>query len=116
MVSITWHRDEVEKLFSQAADVEIYYFTESDRFVRGIHTDSIEYIDNDISILPEEFTGQVELMDEEDYHHSVEANCQETEFIRQYGTSEAKVLVIVLDHDWFFDSTLVSAILPFRNL
>ncbi len=50
-----------------------------------------------IDNLPENFTGQVELMDEEEYGNTILANSSMyADFEDWYGCKDAKVLVVVL--------------------
>ena len=83
---------EVKKMYEgRYADIEFYKF----RFgQKRIHTDCIEYIEDVSDNAPVE---DFELMDEEKYKFSVLANdFMEADFKTWYGSSEARVLVIIV--------------------
>ena len=97
---LSYTREEVKKMAAQAAEVEIYRFNQADRYIRGIHTDNTACMDMSIDNLPEDFTGQVELMDEEEYGNTILANSSmDADFEDWYGNRDAKVLVVVLSHE-----------------
>jgi hypothetical protein len=97
---LTQTRQEVEKLAAQAAEVEIFRFTQQDRYIRGIHTDNTASMDMKVSDLPDEFKGDVQLMDEEEYANTILANSSmEADFADWYGDKDAKVLVVVLSYE-----------------
>ena len=74
-------------------DIEFYRF----RFGRKIiHTDFIKYIEYE-DVSDDAPVEDFELMDEERYNFSVLANsCPEADFKTWYGSSEARVLVIII--------------------
>lgn len=74
-------------------DIEFYKFRFNNRI---IHTDYIEYIEGVSDDAPVE---DFELMDEERYNFSVQANCEDADFKTWYGSSEARVLVIIVADD-----------------
>lgn len=83
---------EIKEMYEgRYADIEFYKF----RFgQKNIHTDCIEYIEDVSDDTPVE---DFELMDEERYDFSVLANsCPEEDFETAYGSSEARVLVIII--------------------
>lgn len=83
---------EVKKMYEgRYDDIEFYKF----RFgQKKIHTDYIEYIEDVGDDAPVE---DFELMDEERYDFTVLANCcPEEDFKTAYGSSEARVLVIII--------------------
>ena len=93
-------RQEVQELAAQAAEVQIFRFTQLDRYIRGIHTDNTGGMDMNVADLPEEFKGDVQLMDEEEYDNTLLANsCTSADFEDWYGDKDAKVLVVVLSYD-----------------
>lgn len=97
---LSYTKEEVKKMAAQAAEVEIYRFNQADRFVRGIHTDNTACLDMSIDNLPEDFTGQVELMDEEEYGNTILANSSmDADFEDWHGSKDAKVLVVVLSYE-----------------
>ena len=77
-------------------DIEFYRFQFGQKI---IHTDCIEYIeDEDVS--DDAPVEDFELMDEERYKFSVLANdWMEADFKTWYGSSEARVLVIIIADD-----------------
>lgn len=93
-------RQEVQELAKQAAEVQIFRFTQLDKFVHGIHTDNTGGMDMKVEDLPEEFKGDVQMMDEEDYGDTILANSSMcADFEDWYGDKNAKVLVVVLSYD-----------------
>ncbi len=97
---LTQTRQEIEQLAAQAAEVQIFRFTELDKFVHGIHTDNTAGMDMKVDDLPEEFKGDVQLMDEEEYDDTILANSSmSADFEDWYGDKNAKVLVVVLSYD-----------------
>ena len=89
---------EVKKMYEgRYADIEFYKF----RFgQKRIHTDCIEYIEYE-DVSDNAPVEDFELMDEERYNFSVLANCcEEADFKTWYGSSEDRVLVIIVaDND-----------------
>ena len=87
---------EIKKMYEgRYADIEFYKFRFNNRI---IHTDYIEYIEDVSDDAPVE---DFELMDEERYNFSVLANCcGETDFKTWYGSSEARVLVVIVADDY----------------
>ena len=83
---------EIKKMYEgRYADIEFYKFRFNNRI---IHTDCIEYIEDVSDDAPVE---DFELMDEERYNFSVLANCcEEADFKTWYGSSEARVLVVII--------------------
>ena len=62
------------------------------------HTDNVESIDIDFDDLKDRVDCDYYEMDEEDYNESLMANCGDTvDFEDVYGSSHAKVLVVVLN-------------------
>ena len=97
---LTQTRQEVQELAKQAAEVQIFRFTQLDRYIRKIHTDNTACMDMNVDDLPEEFKGDVQLMDEEEYDNTLLANsCTSADFEDWYGDKDAKVLVVVLSYD-----------------
>ena len=93
----TYKKEEILEMAKKADDVEIYQFTEQDRYIRGIHTDVIKGIDIDINSLPDEFTGEVELMGEDEYGRTVLANSSiNADFTEWYEDKDATILVVVM--------------------
>ena len=85
---------------AQAAEVEIYRFNQADRYICGIHTDNTANMDMKVSDLPDEFNGDVQLMDEEEYANTILANSSmDADFADWYGNNDAKVLVVVLSYE-----------------
>ena len=75
-------------------DIEFYKFRFNNRI---IHTDYIKDIEDVSDDAPVE---DFELMDEERYNFSVLANCCiEADFKTWYGSSEARVLVVIVADD-----------------
>lgn len=73
-------------------DIEFYRF----RFgQKNIHTDYIEYIDYE-DVSDDAPVEDFELMDEERYNFSVQANCESADFKTWYGNSDARVLVVIV--------------------
>lgn len=88
--------EEIRKLYKgDYEECEVYKSTVTEQFYKGIHTDSIEYIEE----LPKIYKIlDYELMNEEDYNTTVLANSSETyDFEKLYGNKNAKVLVIVIE-------------------
>ena len=87
---------EIKKMYEgRYADIEFYKSRFNNRI---IHTDYIEYIEDVSDDAPVE---DFELMDEERYDFSVLANsCPEEDFKTCYGSSEARVLVIIVADDY----------------
>ena len=87
---------EVKEMYDgEYVDVEVYEpNSRGEYYPNHFHTDNCK--------LTEEFTdeskvGLYELMDEEDYEHSINANsCMETDFEEWYDNKDAKVLCIML--------------------
>lgn len=97
---LTQTRQEIEQMAAQAAEVEIYRFTQQDRYIRGIHTDNTASMDMKVGDLPDEFKGDVQLMDEEEYDSTILANSSmSADFEDWYGNKNAKVLVVVLSYE-----------------
>ena len=97
---LSYTREEVKKMAAQAAEVEIYRFNQADRYIRGIHTDNTACLDMSVDNLPDEFTGKVELMDEEEYDNTILANSSmDADFEDWHGSKDAKVLVVVLSYE-----------------
>ena len=97
---LTQTRQEIEQLAAQAAEVQIFRFTQLDKFVHGIHTDNTGCMDMKVTDLPEEFKGDVQLMDEQEYDDTILANSSMcADFEDWYGDKDAKVLVVVLSYD-----------------
>ena len=97
---LSYTREEVKKMAAQAAEVEIYRFNQADRYIRGIHTDNTASMDMKVDDLPDEFKGEVQLMDEEEYDNTLLANSSmSADFEDWYGNKKAKVLVIALSYD-----------------
>ena len=97
---LTQTRQEVEELAAQAVEVQIFRFTELDKYVHGIHTDNTGGMDMKVADLPEEFKGDVQLMDEEEYDSTILANAMyDADFEDWYGDKNAKVLVVVLSYE-----------------
>jgi hypothetical protein len=97
---LSYTKEEVKKMAAQAAEVEIYRFNQADRYIRGIHTDNTACVDMSVGNLPDEFTGRVELMDEEEYGNTILANSSmDADFEDWYGSKDAKVLVVVLSYE-----------------
>lgn len=93
-------KEEVKKMADQAAEVEIYRFNQTDRYVHGIHTDNTACMDMKVDDLPDEFKGDVQLMDEEEYGNTILANSSiSADFEDWYGDKDAKVLVVVLSYE-----------------
>ena len=93
----TYTKNQVKEMATRAADVEIYRFNQQDRYIRGIHTDNISSTDMSIDDLPDEFTGIVQFMNEEEYERSVLANSSMVAaFAEWYGSKSAYVLVVAL--------------------
>ena len=93
-------RDIIE-MYPDVADVEVYREYVGNR-AREFHTDSIKFVDGTVTGLNEStldlYVLDYRIMDEEDYHNSVEANsCNETDFEDVYGDKEAMVLVILAE-------------------
>ena len=86
---------EIKKMYEgKYADIEFYKFRFNNKI---IHTDYIKYIEDVSDDAPVE---DFELMDEERYNFSVLANCcEEADFKTWYGSSEARVLVIIIADD-----------------
>lgn len=83
------------EIAKDCADVEIY--TADFNHYRGFHSDFISGTILSLSDLPDEFIGDYEIMDEEDYNNSVLANsCMSADFKDWYSNKNAKVLVINL--------------------
>lgn len=96
----TYTRNEIKKMAEQTADVEIYRFTQADRYIRGIHTDNTVGMDMTVDELPDEFKGIVQMMDEDEYENTLLANsCMSADFEDCHGDKYAKVLVVVLSYD-----------------
>ena len=87
---------EIKKMYEgRYADIEFYKSRFNNRI---IHTDYIEYIEDVSDDAP---VKDFELMDEERYNFSVLANCcGETDFKTWYGSSEARVLVVIVADDY----------------
>ena len=97
---LTYTKEEVKKMAAQAAEVEIYRFNKADRYIRGIHTDNTACMDMKVDDLPDEFKGEVQLMDEEEYDNTLLANSSmSADFDDWYGDKDAKVLVVVLSYE-----------------
>lgn len=97
---LTYTKEEVKKMAAQAAEVEIYRFNKADRYIRGIHTDNTACMDMKVDDLPDEFKGEVQLMDEEEYENTLLANSSmSADFESWYGDKDAKVLVVVLSYE-----------------
>ena len=97
---LSYTKEEVNKMAAQAAEVEIYRFTQQDRYIRGIHTDNTDSMDVKVDDLPDEFKGEVQLMDEEEYDNTLLANSSmSADFESWYGDKDAKVLVVVLSYE-----------------
>lgn len=97
---MTYTRNEVKEMAAQAAEVEIYRFTQLDRYIRSIHTDNTACLDMTIDNLPDEFKGDVQLMDEEEYDNTLLANSSmSADFEDWHGDKNAKVLVVVLSYE-----------------
>lgn len=97
---MNYTRNEIKQMAAQAAEVEIYHFTQLDRYIRSIHTDNTACLDITVDNLPEEFKGDVQLMDEEEYENTLLANSSmSADFEDWYGDKDAKVLVVVLSYE-----------------
>ena len=97
---LSYTREEVQKMAAQAVDFEIYRFNQADGYIRGIHTDNTACMDMKVDDLPDEFKGEVQLMDEEEYDHTLLANSSmSADFEEWYGNKDAKVLVVALSHE-----------------
>ena len=85
---------EIKKIYKgRYDDIEFYRF----RFnQKRIHTDYIEYIEDASDDAPVE---NFELMDEERYNFSVQANCENADFEAWYDKPDARVLVIIVADD-----------------
>lgn len=84
----------IEMYKGDYTEVEIYRYNNPSMYYNGgIHTDSIEYLDNDIDY-NKTYDLDCQLMDEDDYNNTVLANAGE-HFTDMYEL-EDKVLVIVL--------------------
>ena len=89
---LSYTREEVKKMAAQAAEVEIYRFNQADRYIRGIHTDNTDSMDVKVDDLPDEFKGDVQLMDEEEYENTLLANSSMSrlrELVRRQGCQGA---------------------------
>jgi len=97
---LTQTRQEVQELAKQATEVQIFRFTELDKFVHGIHTDNTACMDMKVDDLPERFTGDVQLMCEQEYDDTLLGNSSMcADFEDWYGDKDAKVLVVVLSYE-----------------
>lgn len=93
---------QLEAYKKQAADVEVffprngnknYFHTDQITFSEMNYQEAIEYIKkNELELLDVEW----ELMSEDEYNHTICANCDSFDFFDVYGDSEAKVLCILL--------------------
>ena len=88
---------EVKEMYKgRYADIEFYKFKFGQKI---IHTDCIEYIDYE-DVSDDAPVENFELMDEERYDFSVLDNsCPEEDFKTCYGSSEARVLVVIVADD-----------------
>lgn len=93
---------QLEECKKQAADVEVffpcngnknYFHTDQITFSEMNYQEAIKYIKkNELELLDVEW----ELMSEDEYNHTICANCDSFDFADVYGDSEAKVLCILL--------------------
>ena len=93
-------KSKIKEMVTRADDVEIYKFNQQDRYIQGIHTDNIKSTELGIEELPDEFTGIVQFMDEDDYENTILANSSiVADFAEWYGSKDAKVLVVALSYN-----------------
>lgn len=85
-------------------DYEIYKYTDKDH---RIHTDFIKFLndtDNNGFISLDKLNDMnvcdYQLMDEEDYNNTINANCDNANFEEWYGNKNAIVLIIVLHENY----------------
>lgn len=93
------------EMAKKASYIEVYRWITPKQYRRGIHTDTIKFVgeySGDIEELykiPFNVDGNVEcdwdLMTPDEYHDTVEANCEQQEF-----SEDDKTLVIVLEYTW----------------
>lgn len=97
---LLYNKTEIKEKAKKAVEVQIFRFTQQDRYIRGIHTDNTGCIDINVEQLPDEFHAEVQLMNEEEYEHTLLANdCTTADFEDWYGDKDAKVLVVAISKD-----------------
>ena len=76
------------------ANVEFYRYTNNK--MKRIHTDYIEYIDDYVADNAE--IEDFAIMNEDDYNHSIYANCGErADFAEEYDNTEATVMIAIVE-------------------
>lgn len=86
--------NDLREIAKNCADVEYY----TSATMSYPHTDNVESIDIDFDGLKDRVDCDYYEMDEEDYNESLMANCGDTvDFEDVYGSSNAKVMVVVLN-------------------
>lgn len=92
----------VKKYEGQYVELEVYEFT--DPFRKDIHTDFIALVSENLvdHIMDRDDIDiyRYELMDDEEYNRTIDANCDHLSFEDCYGNANAKVLVIILPYNW----------------
>lgn len=104
---------EVKEIFksNNPADVEVFRSTELPRFSHGFHGDFLDWCEPE-DYRENEEVEEYELMDEEEYNNSIQANsCVQFDFDDLYGNKKAKVLVIKLYHIPEYEETEVTSAL-----
>lgn len=89
----------IEKENGNYAEVEVWQYTDKSH---RLHSDFIRNIDGQYAIDCYEFceAHDYRIMDEEEYNATVLANTSEyADFDSWYGNKDAKVLVIMIDHN-----------------
>lgn len=88
--------DEIKKMYKgKYGNIEVYKPNNIGRYYPNhFHTDNCKFTEE---YTDESEVGLYELMDEEDYNHSINANsCIVTDFGEWYGSKEIKILCIML--------------------
>ena len=94
-------KEALELCSSKVSAIEVYYDFSSSVQAHGIHTDTIRSVVAEFSDLPDYMpVERFEVMDEEEYSSTVDANCDHVPFSDYLDDSDGKILVVVLPHDW----------------
>lgn len=76
------------------ADVEVYKpNTTGKHYPNHFHTDNCSYTED---WTEDSYVKLVDLMDEEDYNNTVQANCDSADFEEWFGDKNAKILCMML--------------------
>jgi hypothetical protein len=88
-------KDVKEKYVGQYATIEVYRYNDLKINVE-FHTDNLNYVEDYTDDMELENDWSYELMDDEQYNNSIDANCKHIPFSELYDEDDPKVLCIIV--------------------